>query len=81
MNKRDCEKELGGVRSLPAVSGAAAAPAAFEVPSLRAAREWVPTTNNLLVDNLKVQDLHPALIQYIVHNVRIRPKLSSHLNV
>ena len=39
----------GGGRSLPAVpaaaaSRAAAAPAALEVPSLRAAREWVPGT-------------------------------------
>jgi hypothetical protein len=32
------------VRSVPAVAGAAAAPAAFEVPSLRTAREGVPGT-------------------------------------
>jgi hypothetical protein len=32
---------MAEVRSVPAVAGAAAAPAAFEVPSLRTAREGV----------------------------------------
>ncbi len=67
MNKRACAKGLGGVRSLPAASGAAAAraaaaPAAFEVPSLRAAREWVPRTGTTGTSSRKAAQVGRAAV-------------------